>query len=238
MLHMLHSCIKHYQWLTRGVGGWPRHDCNMNSNRLDFQTGFIAPCLLTLARTVPDGPRWAFEIKHDGYRFIARRDGDRVRVFSRNAKNWTEKVPLIVEAMLALPVDSATLDGEGVICDDRGVTDFERFRIALADRGGSRSVFLFAFDLLALDGEDLRRHPWEIRRATLTRLMRKACPGVRLSEHLDGDGATIFEHACRLGAEGIVAKRRDRAYRSGRCADWIKVKNPDAPAATRIMEWE
>ena len=97
-------------------------------------------------------------------------------------------------------------------------------------------MFLYGFDLLTIDGEDLRGHPWEIRRATLTRLLRKAGTGIRLSEHLDGDGETIFRHACTLGAEGIVAKRRDRPYRSGRCADWVKVKNPDAPAATRIIE--
>jgi bifunctional non-homologous end joining protein LigD len=126
----------------------------------------------------------------------------------------------------------------GRVVDDRGVTDFERLRSALAGRGGSRSVFLFAFDLLELDGENMRREPWEVRRATLARLLRKAGPGIRLSEHLNGDGETIFRHACALGAEGIIAKRRDRPYRSGRCADWIKVKNPRAPAATRIMEWE
>jgi bifunctional non-homologous end joining protein LigD len=126
-------------------------------------------------------------------------------------------------------------DGEGVVCDDRGVTDFEQLRSALAGRGCSRAVFLYGFDLLELDGEDLRRH----RRAALARLQRKASPGIRLSEHLDGAaGADVFEHACRLGLEGIVAKRRDKSYRSGRCADWVKVKNPDAPAATRVMEWE
>jgi bifunctional non-homologous end joining protein LigD len=143
---------------------------------------------------------------------------------------------VIAEALLALPIKSATLDGEGVVVDDRGVTDFERLRSALATSGGSPAVFLYGFDLLALDGEDLRRHPWEIRRATLTGLLRRAGPGVRLSEHLDGDGETIFRHACVLGAEGIVAKRRDRPYRSGRCADWIKVKNPEAPAAARVLD--
>jgi bifunctional non-homologous end joining protein LigD len=185
---------------------------------------------------VPAGPGWSFELKHDGFRFIARRDGERVRVISRNAKDWTDKVPAIVEALVAPPGTSATLDGEGVVVDDRGVNDFERLRAALAERGGSRAAFLYGFDLLELDGEDLRRHPWEIRRATLTRLLRKARGGIRLSEHLDGDGETIFRHACGLGAEGIVAKRRDRPYRSGRCTDWMKVKNPDAPAATRLIE--
>jgi bifunctional non-homologous end joining protein LigD len=185
---------------------------------------------------VPVGAGWAFELKHDGYRFVARRDGDRVRVFSRHGREWTDKVPTIVEALLELPVTSATLDGKGVVVDDRGLTDFDRLRTAVAGRGGSRAPFLYAFDLLALDGDDLRRHPWEVRRATLTALLRKVRPGIRLSEHLDGDGETIFQHVCKLGAEGIVAKRRDRPYRSGRCADWVKVKNPDAPAATRIIE--
>src|SRR5262249_17452421 len=102
--------------------------------------GFVPPCLPTLARVVPDAARWAFEIKPDGFRFIARRDGDRVRVFSRNAKDWTDRVPLIVEALRALPVTSVTFDGEGVVVDERGLSDFERLRAALALRGGSRAA--------------------------------------------------------------------------------------------------
>jgi bifunctional non-homologous end joining protein LigD len=123
-----------------------------------------------------------------------------------------------------------------MVVDERGVTHFERLRTALAECGGSRAAFLYGFDLLELGGEDLRARPWEIRRATLNGLLRKTSPGVRLSEHLDGDGETIFRHACALGAEGIVAKRRDRPYCSGRCTDWVKVKNPDAPAAMRVIE--
>jgi bifunctional non-homologous end joining protein LigD len=152
-----------------------------------------------------------------------------------HGKDWSDKVPAIVAALLALPVTSATIDGEGVVVDEPGVPDFERPRAALAERGGSQAAFLYGFDLLQLDGEDLRALSWEIRRATLTRLFAQGSPGIRLSEH-DGDGATIFRHVCGLGAEGIVAKRRDRPYRSGRCADWVKAKNPDAPAATRITE--
>jgi len=121
------------------------------------------------------------------------------------------------------------------VCDDRGVTDFERLRSVLA-RGGSWEAFLYGFDLIELDGEDLRRHPWEIRRATLTGLLRKVGLGIHLSEHLNGDGETIFRHACALGAEGVVAKRRDRPYRSGRSPDWIKVKSPDAPAVFRLID--
>jgi ATP-dependent DNA ligase len=104
---------------------------------------------------------------------------------------------------------------------------------APASAASCREAFLYAFDLLELDGADLRREPWKTRRARLASLLRKSREGVRLSEHLDGDGALAFAHACRMGLEGIVAKRRDRPYRSGRCADWIEVKNPEHPAMAR-----
>jgi len=94
--------------------------------------GFIEPCLPTPSRTVPGGGRWAFEVKHDEFRFMCRRDGDRVRVFSRNGRDWADKVPAIVDAILAMPVKSATIDSEGVVVDQRGLTDFERLRSALA----------------------------------------------------------------------------------------------------------
>ena len=104
--------------------------------------------------------------------------------------------------------------------------------MAVQVRAGS----LYAFDLIELDGHDLRREPWAVRRETLASVLRKASSGIALSEHLDGDGDAMFRHACRLGLEGIVSKRRDAPYRSGRSPDWIKVKNPDAPAASRVME--
>jgi bifunctional non-homologous end joining protein LigD len=143
--------------------------------------------------------------------------------------------------MSALPQKAANradmLGGAGVVVDQNGLTDFERLRSALAGRDGSRTVFLYAFDLIALDGEDMHPHPWETRRATLAGLLRKAGRGIRFSEHLDGtDGETVFRHACRMGLEGIVAKGVDRPYRSGRSPDWVKIKNPDAPAAKRVIE--
>jgi len=198
--------------------------------------GFIEPCLPTLGRALPTGPQWAFEIKHDGFRFICWRDGERVRVYSRRGTDYTDRVPAIAEALIALRVRSVTIDGEGVVCRHNGVTDFDILRAAMG-RKGSREAFLYAFDLLELDGQDLRPEPWATRRATLTSLMRKVNPGIRLSEHLyAGDGEAVYQHACRMGLEGIVAKRRDSRYRSGRSPDWIKVKNPDAPAATRVIE--
>jgi len=201
-----------------------------------YPPGFIEPCLPTLGHAVPSGPQWVHEIKHDGYRLICRREGDRVRVFSRRGTDYTERVPAIAEAVRALPVSSATLDGEGVVCDPDGVTDFDLLRAALG-RMGSRRAFLFAFDVLEIGGRDLRASPWDERRKALTKLLRKAGNGIRLSEHLaTTDGNTLFQHACAMGLEGIVAKRRDRPYRSGRCPDWIKVKNPDAPAANRLIQ--
>ncbi len=100
--------------------------------------GFIEPCLPTLAHTVPDGALWVHEIKFDGYRFIGRRDGDRVRLFTRRGHDWTDRVPRIAEAFAALPVTSATIDGEAVVCDPAGVSDFDRLRGALARRGSPK----------------------------------------------------------------------------------------------------
>src|SRR5262245_49664270 len=128
--------------------------------------GFIEPCLPTLAQTVPAGPQWAYEIKHDGFRFICRRDGDRVRVFSRRGNDFTDRVPRIAGALAKLRVKSATIDGEGVVCRPDGVTDFDRLRAAVG-RLGSRDAFLYALDVLEIDGEDLRRYEWHVRRATL-----------------------------------------------------------------------
>jgi bifunctional non-homologous end joining protein LigD len=172
---------------------------------------------------------------------LCRRDGDRVRVFSRNALDWTDKVPAIVEALAGLRCTSVTLDGEAVVCDPAtGISDFDGLRLALARREASPAAFLFAFDLLALDGQDLRAEPWQVRRETLASLLRgsKRNGGLRLSEHLDGDGVAMFRHACAVGLEGIVSKRRDAPYRSGRSPHWVKIKNPDSPAARRIVEIE
>jgi bifunctional non-homologous end joining protein LigD len=192
--------------------------------------------LPTNGHAVPIGPLWVYEIKHDGFRFICRREGERVRVFSRRGIDHADRAPAIAEALLALNVRSVTIDGEGVVCGPGGVTDFDRLRAAMG-RKGSRQALLYAFDLLELDGENLRRERRETRRTMLITLLRKAADGIRLSEHIEGtDGTTIFGHACAMGLEGIVAQRRDRPYKSGRSPDWIKVKNPDAPAASRVIE--
>ena len=155
--------------------------------RRPLPAGFIEPCLPTKAIVVPEGPQWVHEIKHDGYRFVVRREGDRVRAFTRRGNDWTGRVPAIAASMLNLPVTSATIDGECVVCRPDGMTDFDALRSALAGKGAS-AAFLYAFDLLELDGEDLRPMRWEVRRAMLVKLLRKRPPGIRLSEHLSGDG--------------------------------------------------
>src|SRR5262245_26934734 len=145
-----------------------------------YPAGFIEPCLPTLARTVPAGPQWVHEIKHDGYRFICRRDGERARVFSRNGRDWTDRVPLIAEALAKLRVKSVTIDGEGVACGPEGVSDFDRLRAAVG-RLGSRDAFLYAFDVLEINGTDLRGDPWDGRRKILARLLKGVRDGIRLS---------------------------------------------------------
>ena len=140
--------------------------------------GFIEPCLPRTADRPPAGPGWLHEIKHDGYRLLARKDAARVRLITRRGIAWTERFPLIAEAASALPCKSCLIDGEAVACDDRGLADFQLLR-----RRG-KPVILYAFDLLQLDGEDLRGEPIEKRKAALAKLLRKARPCWGPSEYL------------------------------------------------------
>jgi len=194
---------------------------------------FIAPCLPIKAPRPPTGALWVHEIKHDGFRIIARKDGRRVRLYSRVGNDLTDRFPLIVEALGGLRSRSVTLDGEAVACDDNGMSNFDRLR----HRRDDGAVFLYAFDLIELNGDDLRREPLEVRKATLTSLLIKARrPGIRLNEHIEADGPTVFAHACKMGLEGIVSKRKDSSYRSGRSRDWLKSKNPASAAVMREAE--
>src|SRR5215470_3360444 len=192
--------------------------------------GFIAPCLPTKTDTLPSGGQWLHEIKHDGFRIIARKTGERVRLYSRPGNDLTYRFPLIVDALSRLRSRSCIIDGEAVACDDNGVASFDLVRHHRANE----SIFLYAFDLIELNGDDLRRDPLEVRKATLRSMLAKAALGLRFNEHIEGDGPTIFAHACKMGLEGIVSKRKDSAYRSGRSPDWLKMKNPAAPAGGRF----
>ena len=195
-------------------------------------SGFIEPCLPSTAEHPPNGANWVHEIKHDGFRLMARRDRVGVRLITRNGNDWTPRYPLIVEAMNHLGVRSCLIDGEAVCCDDGGLAVFERLR---RKREGGR-VFLCAFDLLELDGKDLRREPLEVRKSTLDSLLRPRRPGLQFNQHLTHPGDVVFQHACAMGLEGIVSKRLGSRYVSGRSNDWLKFKNPNAPAVKREAE--
>jgi bifunctional non-homologous end joining protein LigD len=197
-------------------------------------SGYIEPCLPSPADKPPSGPDWVHEIKHDGYRLMARRDPVGIRLLTRNGHDWAPRYPLIVEAMNVLKVRSCLIDGEAVACDENGLAVFELLR----EKPAGRHVSLYAFDLLELNGKDFRREPFEVRKATLASLLRSSAPGVRLNEHLTHDGNVVFRHACKMGLEGIVSKRLGSIYRSGKCKDWLKFKNPAAPAVKREAEEE
>ena len=180
------------------------------------RASFIEPCLPSPADNPPSGANWVHEIKHDGFRLMARRDPVGIRLITRRGNDWTTRYPLVVEAVNHLKVRSCLIDGEVVCCDDRGLAVFQ----ALRRRQNEAQAFLYAFDLLELNGTDLRREPLEVRKATLASILRKSRPGVRLNEHLEhSEGDVVFRHACKMGLEGIVSKRLGSRYRSGRSPD-------------------
>ena len=168
------------------------------------------------------GPKWIHEVKHDGYRLLARKDAARVTLWSRYGTDFTDKLPSIAEAVGALPVDNALIDGEAVVFKPDGHSDFAALR---TKAGGLLAAFV-AFDLLGLEADDLRQRPLEERRDALARLVR-GVDGIVFSEALATEGAIVFAHACRLGLEGIVSKRAGSRYRSGASRNWLKCLNPD-----------
>src|SRR6516225_4320310 len=182
--------------------------------------GFIAPCLPTKTDTLPSGSQWLHEIKHDGFRIIARKTGAQVRLYSRTGNDLTRRFPLIVETLARLRSRSCIIDGEAVACDDNDVASFDLIRHHRANE----SIFLYTFDLIELNGDDLRRDPLEVRKGTLASIVAKAHPGIRFNEHIEGDGPTVSPMPARMGLEGIVSKRLGSRYRSGRSTDWLKFK--------------
>jgi bifunctional non-homologous end joining protein LigD len=195
-------------------------------------SGFIEPCAPTVVAKPPSGPGWLHEIKHDGYRMLLRKEAGRVRLFTRRGFDWTQRYPQLVAAAEALKATSLLIDGEAVCAGEGGVTDFAKLHSRVFDQ----DVFLYAFDLLELDGEDLRRAPQIERKGRLQKLLRRSRAAIVFNEHDDGDGAIIFKHACKLGLEGIVSKRADAPYRTGRARCWVKTKNPKSPAMLRLED--
>jgi len=194
--------------------------------------GIIEPCLPSPAKAPPSGPGWLHEIKHDGFRILARRDSAGVRLITRNANDFTDRFPFIATAVAELPVKSCLIDGEAIVCDENGLAVFDLIR----RHGAGERAVLSAFDLLELDGKDLRRRPIETRKAVLAKLLNGSHLSLVLNEHYEEDGEIVFREACKLGCEGIVSKRLGSIYRRGRSPLWIKVKNPAAPVVKREAE--
>lgn len=181
------------------------------------------PQLPTLAKAAPDSEDWAIELKADGFRMGCRIEHGRARLESRHAKDWSSAYSMVTEAALKLPLRAAMIDGEVAVLTSSGLTSFQALQNY---RLGSPGLIYVAFDLLHLDGENIRKRPLEERKIMLQELLR-ASPkdGVlRFGDHIVGQGPRVFAEAKRLGAEGIVAKRLRSPYTEGRSRDWLKVK--------------
>ena len=192
------------------------------------------PCLPRSANEPAAGPGRIHEIKHDGFRILAHRRGRSIRLVTRNGHDLADRFPLAAEAIEVLPNRSCVIDGEAIVCDDSGLAVFDLIR----GHGTSARAILCAFDLLEVNGEDIRREPIEDRKRRLAGLLRLPHDGIAINEHFGGDGAIICKHACALGCEGIVSKPLGSPYRAGRSAHWLKKKDPAAPAVKREAEEE
>jgi bifunctional non-homologous end joining protein LigD len=184
---------------------------------------FRAPQLATLRSTPPSGGEdWLHEIKFDGYRALVASASGRSRLYTRSGLDWTDRFPRIAEAVAQLPMRSVLVDGEIVATDEQGRSDFGRLQEALDARSGG--LIYYIFDLLEIDGAEIATSPLIARKARLAELMAEAPAALRYSDHLTGDGPRFLAECCRLGLEGVVSKRADRPYVSGRSLAWIKTK--------------
>jgi bifunctional non-homologous end joining protein LigD len=190
-------------------------------------------CLPTRGIKVPDRPEWIHEVKYDGYRLRVERDGDRVRLITRGGYDWTKSYPWIVEAALKNRYEQFVIDGEAVILGVDGISDFN----ALHSGKSNHEAQLYAFDVLAMEGDDLRSLPLSMRKASLAKLLHRRPDGIFTGSFGEGEiGPDLFRQACMMGLEGLVSKRADRPYRAGRSKDWVKVKNRTHPAAERVQK--
>jgi bifunctional non-homologous end joining protein LigD len=189
------------------------------------RSGLIEPCQPTSCARPPEGPEWLHEIKHDGYRIMACRDADRIRLMTCNGHDWSARYPAIAHALRELFVTNCMIDGEVVITDADGIPRFD-----LLHQGPllKPDAILCAFDLIELNGHDLRRLPIERRKSYLEGLVRKSGPDISYVDHVFGDGPAMFQKVCSLGLEGIVCKRKGSPYTSGRSLDWRACKNPES----------
>jgi len=186
---------------------------------------FLEPSLTLLSDRPPNGPQWVHEIKSDSYRIQARIDSGKVRLLTRKALDWANRFPTIAAALELLDVHKALLDGEIVSEDEQGIPQFSALQADL--KSGRRDRLRYhLFDLLYLDGFDLTEATLLERKSLLASIMSRlpARSPLRYSEHSEEDGAMMLKHACRMGLEGIVSKRKAAPYRPGRGSHWLKIK--------------
>ena len=183
---------------------------------------FITPQLATLVSAPPKSGDWVYEVKHDGYRMLARVSSDEVRLFTRSGKEWTAKLPHLARALAKAAVKQAWLDGEIVVPGADGRASFQALQNAF-DAGADSNIVYYVFDAPFLDGKDLRQLPLKERKARLRKAL-KASSVVRFSDDLAGSAAQVLEHACKLGLEGLIGKQAESVYVAGRSKSWIKLK--------------
>ncbi|WP_082566311.1 MULTISPECIES: non-homologous end-joining DNA ligase [unclassified Ensifer] len=187
----------------------------------------VDPCVATLVDKPPKGPEWTFEVKWDGYRLAVHVEPGEVRAITRGGYDWSKKFGSIVAEARELGHTTMIIDGEAVVLDDQGRSDFGLLQRAVGRRPSlhdAAEIIFYAFDLLYLDGQDLRMMPLVERRQLLEPIVSGRIGAIRFSEEVHADGAEFFRVACELGLEGIIAKRRDKPYRSGRRPEWLKIK--------------
>jgi bifunctional non-homologous end joining protein LigD len=180
--------------------------------------GFVEPALATSIEKVPSGDRWIHEIKFDGYRVQVHLANEAVKVFTRRDHDWTNRFKKIADEAWHIAAGSAIIDGEVVVLAADGTTDFSGLQNEL--KGESDKIVLVAFDLLYLNGYDLRKLPLRERKTHLKKLIDKT--GVQFSESFEVDGQEMYQQACKAGLEGVVSKVADSRYNSGRGNDWVK----------------
>jgi bifunctional non-homologous end joining protein LigD len=184
---------------------------------------FVDPELALQSSAAPEGDGWLHELKLDGYRIQARKQGDEVQLLTRTGLDWTHRMKTIAALVGALPVEGAILDGEVVVLAENGTTSFADLQAAFQE-GVRKPLTYFAFDLLHVNGHNLRGLPLIERKKKLERVVENAGEFLRFSEHVDTSGDVVFRKACELGAEGIISKRAASKYMSGRSGDWLKLK--------------
>ena len=209
-----YSCRCPCVWPDHGV---PAQEAS-GDRRQGAYPGFIEPALATSIEKVPSGARWVHEIKFDGYASRSILPASAVKVFTRRGNDWTNRFKKIADDAWHVSAGSAIIDGEVVVPADDGTTDFSVLQNEL--KGKSTKIVMVAFDLLYLNGHDLRKLPLIERKAQLKKLVDGT--DIQFSDSFEVDGREMYAHACKVGLEGVVSKVRDSRYTSGRGNDWVK----------------